>query len=329
MEFVDLQAVVPEGTASTVPDALTMVEMAVLANNTTAPLLRWADNQTGGGGARRARVYARSSGSMTNIWTTEGTCTYGGPATGYTRTRAKATCTSSAAGWRFDVTTCGHDEDHPWTTYTDRYSTRTASTSYSLWRAGRDGWAVCDDTGYREVAEFVRPDPVRKVQEMLAARRAPGIIVGYRKPLPLPQDIREERARETLRRVIGEERYRDYLRTGFVSVRGKDGFHYQMFPGHGFTHVYDCGKLKEKLCVVWRGDFTPTDSLIMRYLLVLNNPGEFWKVAIKHGAMTSRQGFQLRPVVADRSLSDVFQAAKNDPGRTIRRQVQMPVIATG
>lgn len=129
-----------------------------------------------------------------------------------------------------------------------------------------------------------------RIREVIRSRSFPGIVVGHgRVPLPSPKDIREQRARETLRRVIGEEKWADFNRKGFIQVRAKSGKFYQIFPGHGITKVFHKGALVERLCVVMRGDFAATDSLIMRYLMVLNNEEDFRKRAVKHALPTFAQ----------------------------------------
>jgi hypothetical protein len=162
----------------------------------------------------------------------------------------------------------------------------------------------------------IQVSPTQKLREILAERRAPRVITGRKAPEVMPKDVREQRARETLRRVIGNDRYRSFLRTGHVSVRGKDGYHYQLFPGHGISCVFDQGKLIARLCVVWPGSFTPTDSLIMRYLVVLNNPAEFWRVAVKHDVESFvRQRHKI--VLPDaRPLADIYKDIK--AGRYVR-----------
>lgn len=121
-----------------------------------------------------------------------------------------------------------------------------------------------------------------RLKEILNNRMSPNILTTCR-PLGYTQDIREMRARETLRRVLGEDKFKDFVRRGSVSVRAKSGLMYQIFPGSDFTKVYDSGKMIERLCVVLTGNFPPTDSLIMRYLLILNNEVFFRSKAIKHG----------------------------------------------
>jgi len=139
-------------------------------------------------------------------------------------------------------------------------------------------WDATDDTYY---CNEVYPDPERRLRQMIRERMAPTIITSKR-GLEKARDIREERARETLARVIGLEQYQGYLKKGFIVITGKSGLRYQIFPGHGITKVFNKGELVERLCVVLRGDFPPTDSLIMRYLLILNDENKFRGYAIKH-----------------------------------------------
>lgn len=117
----------------------------------------------------------------------------------------------------------------------------------------------------------------RRLKEMIDARCAPKTIT--RKSIQTTEDIREQRARETLRRVIGEEKYLNFLKHGFVTAKAKSGRVYQIFPGYQTTKVYEKGKNIESLCIVLTGNFPPTDSLIMRYILVLNNEEKFRKMA--------------------------------------------------
>lgn len=125
--------------------------------------------------------------------------------------------------------------------------------------------------------------PQEQLREIIQNRHAPNIC--GRKYLKPPQDPKEIRARETLLRVLGEDKFRVFLRNGFVSVRAKSGMVYQIFPDHGITCVYKNGQMMERLCVVLRGGFPPTDSLIMRYLLILNDEQDFRSHAVKHSVI--------------------------------------------
>jgi hypothetical protein len=146
-----------------------------------------------------------------------------------------------------------------------------------------------------------------RIREIIQSRCAP-VYVKNRNVLGKPYDIREVRARETLRRVIGEDKYRGFLTRGFVSARAKSGLTYQIFPGHGITKVYNNGKMVEKLCVVLSGDFPPTDSLIVRFLMILNNEDNFRSYAVRHRVDSSVVVFPTEPEV--KSLVEIYRDIK-------------------
>ena len=151
-------------------------------------------------------------------------------------------------------------------------------------------------------------DPKSRIKDIISSRHAPAFFSSSRKALPPTSDIRELRARETLRRVIGEDKYQRLQRDGFVAVRGKDNLNYQIFPGGGFTSVFENGRMIERLCVVMQGTFPPTDSIIMRYLMLLNNPAQFRKLAIPHGIIDRKKN-----VIAERtnlSLTEIYRDLK-------------------
>lgn len=150
-----------------------------------------------------------------------------------------------------------------------------------------------------------RIKPEDRLRDIIRDRQAPYVITS-RKHLQPPRDIREVRARETLCRVLGEQKFRSFLKNGFVSVKAKSGLVYQIFPGHDITKVYKDGELTERLCVVLKGSFPPTDSLIMRYLLILNDERDFRKHAIKHGV---HQPSVPKPV-DQRPLTEIFKELK-------------------
>lgn len=151
--------------------------------------------------------------------------------------------------------------------------------------------------------EAVVVPPKDRLREIIRKRQSP-IIINSRKHIQHTQDLREIRARETLKLVIGDEKYRNFLRNGFVSAKAKSGKIYQMFPGHDMTTVYLDGKKIEKLCVVFKGNFPPTDSLIMRYLLILNDEEDFRKHAIRHTVYPA----SIQEVDVDnRSLPEIYR----------------------
>jgi len=149
-------------------------------------------------------------------------------------------------------------------------------------------------------------DPKERLRDIIQSRQAP-VILTSRKPILTPKDVREIRARETLCRVLGEDKFQKFLKDGFVSVRAKSGMVYQIFPGNDITNVYKDGDHVERLCVVLKGQFPPTDSLIMRYLIILNDENRFRGYAIKH------QIIMKKPKIAadGRSLTEIFKELKN------------------
>ena len=154
-----------------------------------------------------------------------------------------------------------------------------------------------------------------KFSQIIQSRCSPNIIVrqnSKRKPLSMATDIREQRARETLRRVIGEQKFVNFMKHGFISVKARSGLVYQIFTGHGITHVFDQGNLVERLCVVLQGNFPPTDSLIMRYLLILNNEQQFRSLAIKHSISGFERSRQTNGPADMKSLAEIFKELKSN-----------------
>ena len=148
-----------------------------------------------------------------------------------------------------------------------------------------------------------------RLRQMIRERCAPAIL-GTRKGLPSACDPREQRSRETLRSIVGDTRYRCFLRHGFVSVRNPISQRvYQIFTGHRETVVYEHGKQICRLCVVLPAEFAPTDSVITRYLLALNNEDRLWQLAnrraplVKFHRTPSSRNF---PPIRERSLVDLY-----------------------
>jgi len=148
--------------------------------------------------------------------------------------------------------------------------------------------------------------PQDRLREILRSRHAPAVHVA-RKVLEPTESPKEARARETLRQFIGEDRYRQFLRSGFVTIRAASGRTYQIFPGNKITNVYYDGKLVDRLCVVLRGSFPPTDSIIMRFLLILNDEKEFCEIGVKQSIYRESP---VRREIDSRSLPEIFRELK-------------------
>jgi hypothetical protein len=215
------------------------------------------------------------------------------------------------------------------TGWTVKWSSGTAATTCDEWEVVEDNWGYCwEGTGAsnyvlniskyhskpltpEEQAAQRERQLKNRIKSIIDSRCAPNIIIKQndrRKALPMPQDIREQRARETLKRVVGERKFINFLKSGFLSVKAKSGLVYQIFPGHGITCVFDQGKLVDRLCVVLQGGFPPTDSLIMRYLMILNNESQFRSYAIKH---TPTVQVYQEGAVDMRPLAEIYKELKS------------------
>lgn len=151
-----------------------------------------------------------------------------------------------------------------------------------------------------------------RMREILQSRQAPAVIVRHT-PVQRTTDQREIRARQTLRRLIGIEAYNRYLCKGFITYKGLSRV-YQIFPGHKFVQVWENKKRVESMCVVLTGDFPPTDSVIMRFLLIKESEEKFRTIANVHPiyAPGNIRDETPQPILP---LTDIFQTLKNQEER--------------
>jgi len=150
--------------------------------------------------------------------------------------------------------------------------------------------------------------PAERLRDIIASRHAPAII-GKRIAAPINTDAREIRARETLKLVVGEEQYRRFLKHGFVTAfNRKSGRTYKIGTGHQMTDVFEKGKHITRLCVLLAGDFPPTDHLIVRYLMALNDEERLWALANKHRRLVSPQSVPREQISL--SLAEEFKRMK-------------------
>jgi hypothetical protein len=223
------------------------------------------------------------------------------------RVRQKYTCATTATSIDYR---CYNSTDCEWEVVEDGWGMTWEGTGASNYVINAVKWQSKPLTPEELAAQKERQLKLR-FKQIIDGRCLPNIIIRQndrRKALPMPADIREQRARETLKRVIGEKKFVGFLKSGFLSVKAKSGLVYQIFPGHGITCVFNQGQLVDRLCVVLQGGFPPTDSLIMRYLLILNNEQMFRGYAIKHHVGKAEV---LKFGTADnRSLSEIFSELK-------------------
>jgi hypothetical protein len=149
--------------------------------------------------------------------------------------------------------------------------------------------------------------PSQRFRQILQSRQAP-LIITSRTPVRAAAEEREIRARQTLRRMLGDDGFQRFLRNGFISVQARSGKVYQIYPGHGMTVVYLNGKPIEKLCVVLDGNFTPTDHLITRYVMILHDENHF-RASANVFAAPLRRATAVKQLDT-RSLSRIFHDIK-------------------
>jgi hypothetical protein len=178
------------------------------------------------------------------------------------------------------------DDGYPSATYTgtwsnttsDTYIINTSTTSTSDWVVRSPaGWAIKYNSDYS-----YRPKTAReKLQEIIQARITPAIHT-QRQPVSISQDPREVKAHDTLRLLIGLQRYRQFLKNGYVTIHSQqNGKTYKVYPGTKFTHVYDHGQREQDLCIYLAHDFPPTDQLIAKILLIQTDPNHYHRIANK------------------------------------------------
>lgn len=126
--------------------------------------------------------------------------------------------------------------------------------------------------------------PELQIRDIIRSRTR-FVTISRRRPVKSASAINEIRARQTLKRLIGESRFHRYISDGFLSVKAKSGRVYQIFAGTRMTNVYQQGKMIERLCVELLGNYPPTDALIMRYLLILDDEAAFRTQCNVHNAL--------------------------------------------
>jgi hypothetical protein len=83
-----------------------------------------------------------------------------------------------------------------------------------------------------------------------------------------------------LRKMLDRDRWRKYLKYGFVDVQGKSGMTYQILRGQAHVRVLKQGVKVCELCVKLRNRaMPPTDEVITRMILAECDEADLWKRA--------------------------------------------------
>jgi hypothetical protein len=131
------------------------------------------------------------------------------------------------------------------------------------------------DDGAETIVSIPGMPRAKEIISIVMKERMGAYPSGYARNMPLysSNDIREQRARQTLQDLIGDNAYHRYLRCGFVSYRGKSGKYYQVFPGRTHTRVFEPDRIlglgiinTHCLCAIFHEDTEPNP-----YLAILQN----------------------------------------------------------
>jgi hypothetical protein len=92
----------------------------------------------------------------------------------------------------------------------------------------------------------------------------------------------EKKAKEKLRSLVSTEDYDNYILLGRLKYIAPDGTIYMIGSGEEMTDVYN-PEYSHKLCVIFEDpNLPPTDSVIMRLMMLKTDPERFHSLAIKH-----------------------------------------------
>jgi hypothetical protein len=92
-------------------------------------------------------------------------------------------------------------------------------------------------------------------------------------------------ALQLLKSMVSTDRWRKYLKHGFVDVVGRSGLVYQITRGKSHVRVFRQGERLAELCVVLknRHAMPPTDEVITRMLIAESDESDLWRRANVYG----------------------------------------------
>jgi hypothetical protein len=111
--------------------------------------------------------------------------------------------------------------------------------------------------------EFTGNDLRSKIRSVIKSNLCIINKAGRSSPISFNVTGPERTALETLREMLPEEQFRQYLRYGFIIVRGSSGRQYQIFRDNRHTMVYKEGKIVEEICIrIKDNNIPPTDNVV-------------------------------------------------------------------
>jgi hypothetical protein len=191
----------------------------------------------------------------------------------------------------------------------------TASVTYQ-YGADEDHWfewgyGTTASTCWHDMQALKPLTPQERLAQILKQRQSPLLRTGSKTRAVTHGDEREMRARQTLRMIVGEEKFQRFIRRGFVTAHNKkSGYTYQIFhSSHHLTHVWKNGKMVQRLCIYLKGNFPPTDFVITMYLLAINNDDRIWQVGVKNPPIQATQR-EEKLIEEPKSLVEIYNELK-------------------
>jgi hypothetical protein len=113
-------------------------------------------------------------------------------------------------------------------------------------------------------------------------------------------------ALQLIKSMVTPERWRKYLKYGFVEVDGKSGLRYQIIRGRSHVLVYRKGEKIAELCVGLKNRYVmpPTDEVITRMIIVECDEPDIWRRANAH-----QLKFGTKPQTEEDLAREVLRAA--------------------
>jgi hypothetical protein len=173
---------------------------------------------------------------------------------------------TSTAMWGYPTTATTANYTVTWDTSTTA-GTNCYAIQWSDFGTDSSAWRIVGNTPLTEKDKFLQA--IRRNLAPNVLRRRTGM-----EPVMDPQEVL---ARNSLRDMLTEDEWRRYLTNGFIMVKGKSGYWYQLFArGRGGVNVYRKGIKIASICIHTDQRVPPTDHVINLKLLVEFDEHQVW-----------------------------------------------------
>ena len=186
-----------------------------------------------------------------------------------------------------------------------------------VYQSGGSSWKILEKENDRVTQKEIRVSETDICKAAIKDRYVPFRVNSFH-PMGNTQDNSEKRARETLLFLIGPKRYKDFLKKSYITAYNeKSGVTYQVLSGNFMTNAYYSGELIAKLCVQLDEKYPPTDQLITKYLMAMNDDQKLWDIG-RTGASTLLIEDGSLDVLHRHYHSIFLEQAKSDYSMTLK-----------